>query len=59
MLEIKDGKIFVEGVETIDTELIGMAFLDFAEDVSSHGLNWKSSLVIEAIKSYEHLNTRL
>jgi len=33
MLEVKDGKIYVEGVETIDPELIGMAFLDFAEDL--------------------------
>lgn len=36
MLEIKDGKIYVEGVETIDPELIGMAFLDFAERLSKN-----------------------
>lgn len=32
MLEVKDGKIFVEGVETIDAELIGMAFKDIVEE---------------------------
>lgn len=32
MLEVKDGKIFVEGVETIDAELIGMAFKDTVEE---------------------------
>jgi len=53
MLEVKDGKIFVEGVETIDAELIGMAFLDFSEDISKNGMNWKSSLVIDAITNYE------
>jgi len=31
MLEVKDGKIFVEGIETTDVELIGLAFKDFAE----------------------------
>ncbi len=31
MLEVKDGKIYVEGVETNDPELIGFAFMDFAE----------------------------
>lgn len=30
-IAFKDGKIFVEGVETIDPELIGFAVLDFIE----------------------------
>lgn len=30
-IEIKDGRIFVEGKETTDPELIGYSMLDFAE----------------------------
>lgn len=30
-IEFRNGKIFVEGVETIDAELIGLAILDFNE----------------------------
>lgn len=33
LLKVVDGKIFVEGVETIDTDLIGMAFKDFVENI--------------------------
>lgn len=36
LLKVVDGKIFVEGVETIDNELIGMAFKDFAERLSEN-----------------------
>ena len=56
MLEIKDGKIYVEGVETIDPELIGMAFLDFAEQMKNKvicndpvlciGEDWSSSDIV-------------
>lgn len=38
MLEVKDGKIFVEGVETIDAELIGMAFKDWLESLLESNL---------------------
>jgi hypothetical protein len=31
MLEIVNGRVFVEGVETIDPVLIGYAVIDFAE----------------------------
>lgn len=40
MLEVKDGKIYVEGVETTDPELIGFAFKDIVEQ------NPKSSIFI-------------
>jgi len=43
MLEVKDGKIYVEGVETIDAELIGFAFLD--------GLESKSTIIIDKPKN--------
>lgn len=56
MLEVKDGKIFVEGVETIDAELIGMAFKDFAEALKNKvvctypvkivGEDWNSDNII-------------
>lgn len=42
MIEVIDGKIYVEGVETIDAELIGMAFLDFAEDLKLCGIDFNS-----------------
>jgi hypothetical protein len=45
MLEVKDGKIFVEGVETIDPELIGFAFLDIIEQ------NPKSAIIISTDKN--------
>lgn len=45
MLEVKDGKIYVEGVETIDPELIGFAFLDIVEQ------NPKSTIFISNDKS--------
>jgi len=44
MIEVKNGKIFVEGVETIDAELIGMAFLDIIED------NPKASVIVATDK---------
>lgn len=53
MLEVKGGKIFVEGVETINAELIGMAFLDFAEECTKRDLNWKPILPNPKIKDYE------
>jgi hypothetical protein len=31
MIEIVNGRVFVEGVETTDPTLIGLAVLDFAE----------------------------
>ncbi len=44
MLEVKNGKIFVEGVETIDAELIGMAFKDFAENISKKNIDCELQL---------------
>lgn len=39
MLEVKDGKIYVEGVETTDPELIGFAFIDFAENLTKNNVD--------------------
>lgn len=44
MLEVKNGKIFVEGVETIDDELIGLAFKDFAENLSNNNVDCELQL---------------
>jgi len=44
MLEVKEGKIFVEGVETIDPELIGLAFMDFAENISKNNVDCELQL---------------
>lgn len=35
MIEIVNGRVFVEGKETIDPTLIGYAMLDFAESVEN------------------------
>jgi len=45
MLEVKDGKIYVEDVETIDAELIGMAFLDFAEKLKQTEYEFSSEYI--------------
>ena len=37
MLEITNNKIFVDGIETVDPELIGFAVLDFAESMEKDG----------------------
>lgn len=42
MLEVREGKIFVEGVETIDPELIGFAFLDFSEKLAENNKHFNS-----------------
>lgn len=39
MLEVKYGKIYVEGVETNDPELIGFAFMDFAENLTKNNID--------------------
>lgn len=54
MLEVKDGKIFVEGVETIDAELIGFAFKDFAEGLVLYNLDAKLHLN-EEVKTIEFI----
>lgn len=41
MLQIKNNKVFVNGKETTDATLIGLAFIDVAET-----LNDKESLII-------------
>ena len=41
MLQIKNNKVFVNGKETTDATIIGLAFLDVAEN-----LNNKESIVI-------------
>lgn len=38
-IEIENGRIFVDGNETVDPEYIGYAMLDFAE--STQGDNYK------------------
>lgn len=55
-LRVIDGKIFVEGVETIDAELIGMAFKDFAEGLILYNLDAKLHLN-EDIKIIEFIGT--
>jgi hypothetical protein len=35
MIEIVNGRVFVEGKETIDPTLIGYAMLDFAESIEN------------------------
>lgn len=42
LLKMVKGKIFVEGVETIDAELIGMAFKDFAERLTLDNKHFNS-----------------
>jgi hypothetical protein len=32
MIEILNGKIFIDGIETTNPELIGLALLDFADE---------------------------
>lgn len=39
MIEIIEGKIFIDGLETINHELIGMALLDFAESTANDKLS--------------------
>lgn len=36
MLKVIDGKIYVNNIETNDTELIGNAFKDFAEQLNKN-----------------------
>lgn len=38
MIEIVNGRVFVEGVETVDPTLIGYALLDFAESQENDGM---------------------
>lgn len=38
MIEIVNGRVFVEGKETIDPTLIGYAILDFAENMQNDGM---------------------
>lgn len=38
MIEIVNGRVFVEGVETVDPTLIGYALLDFAESQENDGI---------------------
>jgi len=38
-LEIKDGRIFVNEIETVDPEFIGYAILDFAEGTQGDNFN--------------------
>lgn len=39
MLEIINGRIFIDGKETVNPELIGYALLDFAESNQGESLN--------------------
>jgi len=38
MIEIVNGRVFVEGVETVDPTLIGYAIIDFAESQENDGM---------------------
>jgi hypothetical protein len=38
MIEICNGRVFVEGVETVDPTHIGYALLDFAESQENDGI---------------------
>lgn len=38
MIEIVNGRIFVDGVETVDPTFIGYAILDFAESQENDGI---------------------
>lgn len=38
MIEIVNGRVFVDGVETIDPTLIGYAIIDFAESQENDGM---------------------
>ena len=37
MLEIINNRVFVDGVETVNPEIIGLALLDFAESIEPDG----------------------
>lgn len=47
MLKVIDGKIYVNNIETNDTELIGNAFKDFAEMISKQNCKFDSTLLID------------
>ena len=38
MIEIVNGRVFIEGKETVDPTLIGYALLDFAETQENDGI---------------------
>lgn len=38
MIEIVNGRVFVDGVETVDPTLIGYAIIDFAESQENDGM---------------------
>jgi len=38
MIEIINGRVFVEGIETVDPVLIGYAVIDFAETQEKDGM---------------------
>jgi len=44
-LKVVDGKIYVEGVETNDAELIGFAFLDFSQELKDRRLDMNTDQV--------------
>jgi len=56
-LVIQGGKIFVEGKETVDVNLIGYALLDFAEDINSLEEIFQISLDKEIVKDYKSNET--
>ncbi len=57
MIEIVNGRVFVEGKETIDPTLIGYAIIDFAESQENDG----SKIVIKEqdVSIQSSLNTEL
>jgi hypothetical protein len=52
-LIIQGGKIFVEGKETVDVNLIGYALLDFAEDINSLEQVFQITLNKEMVKEVQ------
>lgn len=55
ILKVVDGKIFVEGVETTDDELIGIAFKDFAEQLKNKIISTSPLLCIGEDWSSENI----
>jgi hypothetical protein len=56
MIQIIKGKVFLDGVQTINPELIGYAMLDFAEDNlnKTYNLDLENSLIKDVfIKKYD------
>lgn len=56
MIEICNGRVFVEGVETVDPTLIGYALLDFAENNDKSKIKIPTGILIDKSKLFEKYN---